>query len=404
VPDQVQPTPGSGAPVATPPAPQWYRAVVGSELQEVPFFLSAPPPATPGGCVIVNGDERLEVPCSWSNDAKLVIEFPMFATTIQAARAVDGALTGTWEMSRLFGIEPARFAATRVAGPDPALRFPAPPPAVPPPAPTADFAGTWKFQFAAFESGKGLLSQSADGIVTGTIIQQSIGDMRYMAGNARGNSLLLSTFDGQHAYVVRAELDPSGALAGTWIYSSVLTDRFTAQRVATMDMAKVEKIRLRPGKRKVTIPQLDDPRFLGKPVIVDYFGTWCPACMDQTPFLVELYKRHHADGLEILSLAVEGTTDDAYNQTQVEYFRKRYAVPWPIVVLPSDDYTQSERLLPPELEGTGGYPITIFIDRDRTVRAVHSGFYGPAAGDDHHRLVKKFERYVAELLASPPAR
>ncbi|MDQ3370765.1 MAG: TlpA family protein disulfide reductase [Myxococcota bacterium] len=384
---------GCGRREAAPGGAEWYRAVVGDP--EVPFFVSMPAPGTPGRCTIVNGEEHLDVVCSWKDASTIELEFPMFATSIRATRDAGGALTGTWEMSRISGSgPPAPFAATRIARPDPQLRFPAPTAS----APASEFGGIWKFEFRVLETGKGILKQTPDGIVTGTIIPQGIGDMRYLAGNARGTTLLLSTFDGQHAYVLRAELTANQAsLIGTWDYANVLSDRFTARRVTDLDIAVVEKVRLRAGATTVTIPQLADPSFRGKPMIVDYFGTWCPACMDQTPLLLDLYRRHHAAGLEILSIALEGTTDTAYNERQVEHFRKRYAIPWRIDVVPGE-YAESESLLPPELEGTGGYPITIFLDRDHQVRAVHSGFYGPAAGDEYHRLVKLYEQHVLELL------
>ncbi len=319
----------------------------------------------------------------------------MFATSIHAARQADGSLIGEWHPSRLSPATSAHpFVATRIASPDPALRFPAP---ATPPTQASDAAGTWRFQFSDLGAGKGTFRQTADGVVTGTIIPEQIGDFRYLAGNLRGSQLALSTFDGQHAYVVRAEL-ASNSMRGTWAFSGINTDAFTARRVPALDIALVEKLRLKPGARGVTIPQLEDPRYRGKPVIVDYFGTWCPACMDETPFLVALYKRYHPAGLEILSIALEGTTDDAYNQHQVEFFRAKYAVPWPIVVVPGD-YDESPKLLPPELDGTGGYPITLFLDRDRNVRALHSGFFGPAAGDDYTRLTETFERYAKEMTS-----
>jgi thiol-disulfide isomerase/thioredoxin len=389
--------PADAAPVNAPIANEWYRAVVGSAPEEVPFFVSMPPPGIPGACAILNGDEHLDVDCHWEGATTIELEFPMFATRIEATRAADGTLSGSWEMSRISNTT-APFAAARISAPDPALRFPAP--AIP--IPSGDFSGIWKFQFATFEVAKGTLTQTPEGVVTGTIIPRAIGDMRYLAGNVRGNTVRLSTFDGQHGYLVRAELDPQkDALAGTWTFSQIMTDRFTAHRVPTLDIAVVDKLRLRPGAKRLTIPQLDDPAFRGKPVIVDYFGTWCPACIDETPFLLELYRRHHAEGLEILSIALEGTTDDAYNQRQVEYFRKHYAIPWKIVVVPGE-YAESERLLPPELTGTGGYPITIFLDRDRSVRAAHSGFFGPAAGDEYPRLKQRYEQHVVDILASPP--
>lgn len=377
------------------PAVDWYRASVGSGSSEVPFFLGAPPLGTRGGCTIINGDERIAVECAWTGP-QLLLSFPMFATTVHATRDDQGRLAGTWELSRLSGAtKPAPFAATPIASPDPRLRFPAGD------APSADASGTWKLSFAALGAGKGTLVQTADGVVTGTLIPQAIGDMRYLAGNLRGTTLLLSTFDGQHAYVVHATIDPAHAsMTGAWTFSQVITDKLTAKRVPAVDPALMETLRLKKGATGVTIPQLDDPAYRGKPVIVDYFGTWCPACMDETPFLVELYRKHHAAGLEILSIALESTTDDAYNARQVEYFRAHYGVPWKIVILPGE-YEDSEKLLPPELTGTGGYPVTIFLDRDRHVRALHSGFFGPAAGDDYTRLKAMFEATVTAMLAAP---
>jgi len=403
-PERPATAPGSQAPTSLPltkPAPvrvadEWYRAVIGADLREVPFFVSIPPPGAAGGCTIVNGDEHLDVPCRWKDGTTVELEFPLFDTHIQASRDSAGSLIGTWRMSRVFdgGTEP--FAATRIARPDPQLRFPAGEP------PIGDVSGTWSFSFKALDVGKGVMSQTSDGVVTGTMNPRGIGDMRYLAGNVRGNSLLLSTFDGQHAYVLRADLNPSvDRMKGSFQYSELVSDSFTARRVSVLDVEKFDKVRLRKGATGVTIPALDDPRFRGKPVIVNYFGTWCPSCMDEAPVLRELYRRHHARGLEILGIALEATTDDAYNQRQIEYFRKRYAIPWPIIVA-SSELADTVKLLPPELDDTGGFPMTLFMDRDRSLRAIHSGFVGPAAGDDYHRLVKTYERHVDEMMA--PAR
>ncbi|MCX5745961.1 MAG: TlpA disulfide reductase family protein [Proteobacteria bacterium] len=354
-------------------------------------------PTAGGTCTVVNGDEHLDTPCTWTNQ-QFELQFPAFATRIVATRGADKQLTGIWEMSRLDGGE-AKFIATPIDRPDPLRRFLAP--ATPAPSPTASFAGTWEFQFKTFEVGKGGFTQTSDGVVTGTIIPKAIGDLRYLAGVARGRSLSLSTFDGQHAYLVRAELDETGkALTGEWTYVEVMTDPFTATRVDQLDLAVVDKLRLRDGATRVTLPQLAEPAFAGKPLIIDYFGTWCPACMDETPFLVELYRRYHAAGLEILSIALESTTDDAYNRKQVDYFRSHYQIPWRIDVLPGEMET-SEKLLPPELEGTGGYPITLFIARDGTVVDLHSGFLSPSAGDDYRRLRERFEATVKRLVAPP---
>ena len=393
--------PPDARPIDAPPPPppvDWYRATVGKGKQEVPFFVGLPPAGTAGSCTIVNGEEHIPVDCTWTDATTIDLEFREFGNSIRAKRAADGSLAGTWKMSRITGTQ-APFAAKRVDRPDPQLRFAAAAGTAPAP---GDFSGTWRFQFEELDSGKGMLAQTPDGIVTGTIIPEKIGDMRYLAGSVRGKTLWLSTFDGQHAYVIRANLAASGdALEGTFVVSQSMDDTFTAKRVPSLDISMVEKIHLRKGAHTVTVPHLDDPQYRGKPVIVDYFGTWCPACLDETPYLVDLYRRRHAEGLEILSIALEATEDDAYNHQQVEYFRKHYDIPWQILVLPGD-YVGTLKQMPPELEGTGGYPVTIFLDRDHTVRAVHSGFIGPAAGDDYRLMLKRYEGYVDAMLASKP--
>jgi hypothetical protein len=35
------------------------------------------------------------------------------------------------------------------------------------------------------------------------------------------------------------------------------------------------------------------------------------------------------------------------------------------------------------------------------VRRVHAGFYGPATGAQHGRLIQEFEREIERLLAEP---
>ncbi|MGZ3751530.1 MAG: peroxiredoxin family protein, partial [Mucilaginibacter sp.] len=56
---------------------------------------------------------------------------------------------------------------------------------------------------------------------------------------------------------------------------------------------------------------LSDARFKNKVVIVQILGSWCPNCMDETPYLVSYYKKFHSKGVEIVGLAYERTTDFA---------------------------------------------------------------------------------------------
>lgn len=45
------------------------------------------------------------------------------------------------------------------------------------------------------------------------------------------------------------------------------------------------------------------------------------------------------------------------------------------------------------------FPTTIFVGADGLPRAIHSGFAGPATGEEHAKLVREFEERIEALLA-----
>ncbi len=146
--------------------------------------------------------------------------------------------------------------------------------------------------------------------------------------------------------------------------------------------------------------QSDDPRFRGKVLVVDAFGTWCPTCHEAAPALVRLYNTKHAQGLEIVGLAYEVSGDTAVDGALVRRYRDKFGIPFPLLLAGINDTDAAAATLP-QLEGFTAFPTTIFIGRDGRVRQVHAGFYGPATGAQHGALIAEFEREVDRLLAEP---
>jgi thiol-disulfide isomerase/thioredoxin len=140
-----------------------------------------------------------------------------------------------------------------------------------------------------------------------------------------------------------------------------------------------------------------DARFRGKVVLVDIFGTWCPTCHDAAPGLVRLYHKYHDRGLEIVGLAYEVTGDSATDSRQVRRYREKFGIPYPLL-LAGINQTDAAAATLPQLHGFTSFPTTIFLGRDGRVRLVHAGFYGPATGAQHERLVRQFEQEVERLL------
>lgn len=64
----------------------------------------------------------------------------------------------------------------------------------------------------------------------------------------------------------------------------------------------------------------------GKMVVVNFWATYCPGCIEEMPDLVSTYKQYHEKGLEIIAVSI---ADDPPNQ--VLNFTQKNALPFPVV-------------------------------------------------------------------------
>ncbi|MBN2286197.1 MAG: TlpA family protein disulfide reductase [Tissierellales bacterium] len=48
---------------------------------------------------------------------------------------------------------------------------------------------------------------------------------------------------------------------------------------------------------------------IGKPVIINFWTTWCPYCVDEMPDLQRLYEKYEQDGLMVLAINVQESND-----------------------------------------------------------------------------------------------
>jgi cytochrome c biogenesis protein CcmG, thiol:disulfide interchange protein DsbE len=106
---------------------------------------------------------------------------------------------------------------------------------------------------------------------------------------------------------------------------------------------------------KVTLSQ-----FRGQVVVLNFWATWCPPCVEETPSLVQMQTRMKSKGVVVLAISIDDD-DAAYHK-----FLKEYNVN---MVTVRDEAKKAATLY-----GTFGWPETYIIDRTGVIRRK---FIGP---------------------------
>ncbi len=101
--------------------------------------------------------------------------------------------------------------------------------------------------------------------------------------------------------------------------------------------------------------------FAGRPLLVNFWATWCAPCRREIPLLNELRAERHSQGLEIVGIAVDFREDVlAYvQQTRVDY---------PLLIGEDDGLAAADAF------GIGlAFPVSIFADSKSEILAVKIG-------------------------------
>jgi cytochrome c biogenesis protein CcmG/thiol:disulfide interchange protein DsbE len=105
-----------------------------------------------------------------------------------------------------------------------------------------------------------------------------------------------------------------------------------------------ELSRLDPADGKLALADLK-----GKPVIVNFWASWCIPCKEEAPALQQTYEKYKAQGLTVVGIDAQDFRQDA------KRFAKRFGVTYPVV------YDGSGSTL--GKWGVTGFPETFFVDR-----------------------------------------
>lgn len=108
--------------------------------------------------------------------------------------------------------------------------------------------------------------------------------------------------------------------------------------------------------------------FRGRPVVVNFWASWCIPCREEFPILRDMRERYADNGLEVIGIVHDDGPEAARR------FAADFDADWPMVVDPDDVAwnAYNAQLV----------PMTYFIDRDGIVRAVSFGPPPPAVLDE----------------------
>ena len=243
--------------------------------------------------------------------------------------------------------------------------------------------------------------------LSGTFLTPT-GDYRFLEGIVDGRDLLLSCFDGGHAFLFKATLNQSDQLEGHFYSRDSWHDTWTAVRdedAALPDPYHMTTLKKGLDHFSFRFPDLEgnpvsdkDADLEGKVLLITIFGSWCPNCNDEADMLAEFYRDYHKRGLEIVGLAFEMTDNTDRNRRVLKRFAERHGADYRILLAgtATDKRKAAEAL--GNLNHVLSYPTSILIDRSGKVRSIHTGFTGPGTGQHYLDLVKRYRQRIEDLL------
>ena len=110
-------------------------------------------------------------------------------------------------------------------------------------------------------------------------------------------------------------------------------------------------------------------QFKGKPVILNFWASWCAPCWQEMPFLENVWKSNKDNNLVLLGINVLDDKEEA------EETLKEFGITYLNLYDPEGDIKDNYNLL--------ALPVTYFIDKEGSISKIN---YGPFLGKEGEEL------------------
>jgi len=115
----------------------------------------------------------------------------------------------------------------------------------------------------------------------------------------------------------------------------------------------------------------------GRPVVINFWASWCFPCREEMPLLRDAYSKHHDEGLEIVGIPYRDIPSDS------RAFAEKYGATWLLARDPESATANAYGVRP--------IPQSIFVRRDGTIASHIRGMTSA-----------EFRRELRKILRSQP--
>ena len=377
------------------PSGSYIGALHTSDNQEIPFNMYL---LNDGSIQIYNHKEIVDMEKIIYEKDSFIIKSPVFEGYIKAKRSKEGingyftnnSLDRKIKFTANNGVERFKIKSYKTV---------------------YNFSGKWKVVFNPGEveeyNAVGIFDQNGSKI-SGTF-RTTTGDYGFMEGVSEGNSVMMSTFNGARSYLFKGNLE-NDSITGYFYRGNYDKIPFKAFRdeefslpnpnsLTVMNDSASNRFKFSFKDSRGVLVSDYDSIFDNKVVVIQIMGTWCPNCLDETVFISDFIKKNNYKDLRFVSLAFEYAKTKQKAIENINKLEKRFDIKYPILLAQygTSNKVEAQKKLP-SLNQVISYPTLIFIDRNKNVRRIHTGFNGPATVKKYEKFKNEFKDLVIKLI------
>jgi thiol-disulfide isomerase/thioredoxin len=113
-----------------------------------------------------------------------------------------------------------------------------------------------------------------------------------------------------------------------------------------------------------TVHAIDE--WKGKVLVLNFWATWCPPCLEEIPAFNELQTSHRDQGLQFIGIAVDDVEP-------VREFFSNFEINYPVLIAGMSGLGLAANLG----NSAGVVPFSVVVDRQGRIVQTHSGIFDP---------------------------